>query len=52
MFLLTFEEICQHLLKKEPNQRPASVAEVLAALDGDTVSAVRQFTDAIEVRIG
>ena len=35
------EAICQHLLKKEPNQRPASAAEVLAALDGDTVSAVR-----------
>lgn len=35
------EAICQHLLKKEPNQRPASAAEVLAALDGDTVTAAR-----------
>ena len=37
------EAICQHLLKKEPNQRPSSASDVLAALDGDTISPTRSL---------
>jgi tetratricopeptide (TPR) repeat protein len=35
------ETICLHLLRKEPNQRPAAASDVLAALDGDTISPTR-----------
>ena len=35
------EAICMSLLKKEPNQRPSSASEVLAALDGNVATPAR-----------
>ena len=37
------EQICMHLLKKEPSQRPSSAREVLAQLDGEIEPPAREL---------